>query len=377
MKKQNVVIILLFLLLIFGMTVLNLFSPVREFSDRENRTLQQFPKLSVESYFEGSFSKDYESYITDQFIWRDRWIGMKTAVERSSFKQESKGIYFAKDGYLIEKHEGCFTTDTAKNNLSYLADFMEKVSEEYEKDHVTALVVPNAVEILEEKLPPYAVKGEEGDYLAELQRVLPQGTWFDSEAVLKDHKEETLYYKTDHHWKTLAAFYVYEAWAKEQGLTPLTLEDYEVKTVTEKFQGTIESKVGGDVGMDSIQIFKPHQEQSYHLLYNQKETKEEIYDWKALDTKDKYGVFFGGNQPVVECSIENDSNRRLLVIKDSYAHCFLPFAFHDFEEVDFVDLRYFNESLQQFREKKDYTDILFLYNVSGFAEDPNVAKLKN
>lgn len=63
------------------------------------------------------------------------------------------------------------------------------------------------------------------------------------------------------------------------------------------------------------------------------------------------------------------------MIKDSYAHCFLPFTFHDFSEVDFVDLRYFNESLRDYMEEKDYTDVLFLYNASGFAEDPNVARL--
>ena len=79
----------------------------------------------------------------------------------------------------------------------------------------------------------------------------------------------------------------------------------------------------------------------------------------------------------MEADIQNENERRLLVIKDSYAHCFLPFTFHDFGEVDFVDLRYFNESLKELLESKEYTDILFLYNASGFAEDPSVAKLNH
>lgn len=374
-KRQNIAIILLFLFLIFGMTIVNLLTPAKEFSDRENRTLAQMPELSPDSYFSGEFAKDYESYITDQFMFRDQWIGIKTAVERAAFKQESNDIYFAEDGYLIEKHTGSFTSETAERNISYLADFMREMKERYGDGHVKAIVAPNAVDILKDKLPPFASPYDESLYLKKIGEALPEGCWFDSEAVLKEHAEEELYYRTDHHWKTLAAYYVYEAWAKEVGLAPLPLSEYERETVTEKFQGTIEAKVGGDVGYDSIEIFRAKEEPAYSLVYNRKETKTDLYNWDALETKDKYTLYFGGNQPVVEGTIENDSDRRLLVIKDSYAHCFLPFTFHDFSQVDFVDLRYFNESLRAYMEEKDYTDILFLYNASGFAEDPNVARL--
>lgn len=376
-KRQNQILIIVFLLLIFGMTIASLISPVKEFSDRENRALAQRPKLSVDSYFSGAFAKDYESFITDQFLFRDQWIGVKTAVERATLKQESNDVYFAQDGYLIEKHTGSFTNDTAEKNISYLAEFMAEMQEDYGKEHVTAMVIPNAVQILKEKLPKFAASDEEENYLKKIADVLPEGVWFDAEAVLREHIDEELYYRTDHHWKTLAAYYVYAAWAKEKGLSPLALADYEIETVTDEFQGTIEAKVGGDVGCDSIQIFRPKEEKPYSLLYNREETETDLYDWDALKTKDKYALFFGGNQPVVEGTIENGSNRRLLVIKDSYAHCFLPFTFHDFSEVDFVDLRYFNESFREYRKDEEYTDILFLYNASGFAEDASLVKLKN
>ena len=376
-KKQNVIIILLFLLMIFGIGISNFLIPVREFSDKENRALAQAPALSAKYYFSGQFAKDYESYITDQFIGRDRWIGLKTAVERTTFNQEINDIYFAEDGYLIEKHSDNFTGDTAVNNITYLAAFTKEMESLYGAGHVTAMVVPNAVDILKDKLPPFAAPDDESQYLKSISEVLPERSWFDSEAVLLEHSEEAIYFKTDHHWKPLGAYYVYEAWAKEKGYEPLAIEDYEIETVSEDFLGTIESKVGGKTELDSIQIFKPDQEYPYTLLYNRKEKRTDLYDWKVLDTKDKFSVFFGGNQPIIEASIENKSPRKLLVIKDSYAHCFIPFTFHDFSQVDFIDLRYYNESLKSFMESKDYTDILFLYNASGFAEDPNVAKLMN
>ena len=377
-KKQNWTVISLFLVMIFGLTVATLLKPDSEFSEKENRVLAQKPKLAVDSYFSGEFSKDYETYMTDQFLFRDQWIQMKTAVERASLKQEIKGIYFAQDGYLIEKHEDSFQSATASNNIQHLARFMEEVQGEYGDGHVTAMVVPNAVEILKDKLPPLAPDSKEGEYLEYIADALPAGTWFDAADILNQHKEEEIYYRTDHHWKTLGAYYTYEAWAKSVGLSPLKKEEYEVETVTNNFLGTIEAKVGTQVQADSIQIFRPKEEEKYTISYNRSEEKKtELYDWSYLETKDQYSIFFGGNQPLVEDKIDNGSARRLLVIKDSYAHCFLPFTFHDFSQVDFVDLRYFNESLREYREKGNYTDILFLYNASGFAEDPNVVKLGN
>ena len=133
-----------------------------------------------------------------------------------------------------------------------------------------------------------------------------------------------------------------------------------------------------EVVPDTIQSFVKKDLPSYTLDYNNgQKTSEDLYDRSYLETKDKYSVFFGGNQPVIRATIKNGSDRKLLVIKDSYAHCFLPFTFEDYSEVDFIDIRYFNESLKSYLEKSDYTDLLFLYNASGFAEDVSLAKLNS
>lgn len=377
-KKQNWIIIILFLILIFGFTIATLLKSDTGFSEKENRELAQKPDISPERIFNGSYTKDYEKYLTDQFVLRDAWIGLKTQVERGTFKQEINDIYFAKDGYLIEKHTGSFTTDTALRNIQALKGFMETAEQKYGSGHVKAMIVPNAVDILREKLPPFASPAEEKGYLKKVKAALSGDTYFDCESVLREHKDEEIYYRTDHHWKTLAAFYMYEAWAKEIGITPLTKDDYRIETLSKDFLGTIESKVNCRVQSDSIEAFIPKKEVPYVLNYNHsQEIRRDLYDRSFLEKKDKYAVFFGGNQPVIEANTESGSSRKLLVIKDSYAHCFVPFAFHDFSEVDMIDLRYFNESLKDYMNSRNYTDILFLYNASGFAEDPSVIKLGN
>ena len=213
-KRQNWILIIFFLLMIFGFTITSLFKPDTQFSETENRELAQAPQITLENVLSGKFSTDYETYLTDQFVFRDQWIGAKTLAERAIGKQEVNDIYFAADDYLIEKHTGSFDTDTAQRNITYLASFLEDQTARLGTEHVKAMIVPNAVDTLKDKLPPFADSTAEDTYLQQIAEALPAGSFVDLQPVLGDHKEEYIYYRTDHHWTTLGAWYAYEAWCR-------------------------------------------------------------------------------------------------------------------------------------------------------------------
>lgn len=377
MKKiQSWNTITTFCILIFGFTVATLVKPDSEYSETENRTLAQMPEVTVASVLDGTFESDYETYLTDQFVGRDGWIGMKTAVERAMLKKESKDIYFAEDNYLIEKHTGSFTSDTAELNLRVIGQFAQQYQEIFGTEHMTFMVVPNAVAILKDKLPAFASPYDEEEYLQQIADVLPEGTWFDAGEVLREHSSEEIYYRTDHHWTTKAAFYVYQAWASSQGFTVPAEEDYIIEQVTTEFEGTIQSKLGIDTQKDTIEVYKDAEDLFYTVQKNgASEVEYSLYDYSALDTKSKYDIFFGGNQARVTLKTKADNGRKLLVIKDSYAHCFVPFLLEDFEEIEMIDIRYYNQKLSELAAEGGYTDLLFLYNASGFAEDTSISRL--
>ncbi|MBO5485802.1 MAG: hypothetical protein J5988_02575, partial [Eubacterium sp.] len=267
-KWQSCVTAAVFCILILGFTVATLIKPSTEFSETENRVLAQKPEAKPETVLSGEFEEKYEEYLTDQFILRNHWIGIKTAVERLLLKRESRDIYFADDDYLIEKHTGVFTTQMARRNITKLAEFTQLYAEQLGAGHVSVLIIPNAVDILEDKLPPFACAGSGNAYLKQISETLPEETWFDASQILQMHKNEELYYRTDHHWKTLAAFYVYQAWAGRQGYAVPELEDYEIKTVTDSFEGTIQSKLGIRTKGDTIELFFPENEFSYVVKKN-------------------------------------------------------------------------------------------------------------
>lgn len=374
MGRQSCITVFGFCILLFGFTAATIVKPSSEFSETENRVLAQMPEMKAETIWNGGFEADYEAYLTDQFVWRNQWIGLKTSIQWLLLKREVKDIYFAEDGYLIEKHTGTFSSQMARRNIEVLSEFARQY--EGRSEHISVLIVPNAVDILQDKLPPFADLGGGNGYLEQIAQNLPEGIWFDSAAVLRGHADEELYYRTDHHWKTLAAFYVYQAWARRQGYAVPQLADYEIRTVTESFEGTIQSKLGIRTEGDAIELFLPVHEIPC-VVYREStgELVNGLYDYEALDTKDKYAVFLGGNEPFLQIRTEMENGRKILVIKDSYANCFIPFLVGEFQKIDVLDLRYTNRKLSELIETGGYTDLLVLYNASGFAEDMNIAKL--
>lgn len=375
--RQSVNIAAVFLLLIFGFAIATVLKPSNERSETENRLLEQKPVLTWNALISGKFSEDYEAYLSDQFVVRDGWISLKTAFERAALRQEAEDVYFARDNYLIEKHTGVFTAETAERNIQTLAAFFTNLSKSMDPVHLTAMVVPNAVDILRDKLPPFADPYDEEIYLQKIAGALPEGVWFDSSSVLRQHSGEEIYYRTDHHWKTLSAYYTFEAWAGEKGLAGDSAFSFRPVTVTDSFEGTIASRLGIVGRADSIERFDPEIPFDYYLIYNQSDDiRNTVYQDSFLERKDKYAYFYGGNFGLIQAKMpEHETGRNLLVIKDSYAHCFVPFTYALFDQVDMLDTRYYNASISALIGQENYTDILFLFNAAGFAEETSLARL--
>ena len=314
--RQSVNIAAVFLLLIFGFAIATVLKPSNERSETENRLLEQKPDLTWNALISGKFSEDYEAYLSDQFVVRD---GETVSLSR--------------------------TAETAERNIQTLSAFFTNLSKSMDPGHLTAMVVPNAVDILRDKLPPFADPYDEEIYLQKIAGALPEGVWFDSSSVLRQHSGEELYYRTDHHWKTLSAYYTFEAWAGEKGL--------------------------------SIERFDPEIPFDYYLIYNQSDDiRNTVYQDSFLERKDKYAYFYGGNFGLIQAKMpEHETGRKLLVIKDSYAHCFVPFTYALFDQVDMLDTRYYNASISALIGQENYTDILFLFNAAGFAEETSLARL--
>jgi len=375
MRAKALTVIYVFL--IFSLALLGLILPDRTFSENENRYLETLPSFSLKTLFDGSYTADFESYITDQFPLRDEWIAIKTYAERLIGKKESGGVYFAGNGSLIEKFD---TLDEERfaTNAGYLQTYSQRLQDKY---GITpqVMLVPTASAIYPDALPHFAPVV---DQTALIGRLRDAGlSVVDVTDTLTAHRDEYIYYRTDHHWTSLGAYYAYAAYRKAMGDTAAAYDSYTAQTITDRFYGTLYSKVGiRDIAADTITACFP--QRPIHVSYNLGQSESDsFYEYSYLDKGDEYSVFLNANQSLSVISGGADNGRHLLVFKDSYANTFLQFAVNDYETIHVIDLRYFAMSVDAYLEDHvlslgGQTDVLVLYNTKGFSEDGNLFWLK-
>ena len=365
-KKATWVQIVLFLGFIAVFMLLFIFSPNKTFSERENRVLQASPKFSFSSLFSGKYISEFEDYVTDQFPFRDSWVTLKARSEILSGRDENNGIYLCDDGALIEPF-----VSPALSEVDFKLAAIGRLLENTEIPVYFALV-PSASEIWSFKLPADAPNDSQKELID--YAYSETGCYnIDIYSELYEHKNEEIYYRTDHHWTTLGAYYAYVAIMEELGLDYNALSDYTQRVVSESFYGTTYSSSGFSwVSPDSISVYAD--DFGVTVTNYPKGAAETglMYDESALDTKDKYAYFFGGNTPLLIIQTENLAAPSLLIIRDSYMDSLTPFLAPHFSEIHIIDLRYYKLSLAQYIKDADISNILICYNVKNFVEDENV-----
>lgn len=376
-KKHYLVLIIVFAAFLLGLMGLSLLQPDREFSENENRYLQTLPQPTAADIQSGKFGDTVENYLSDQMWLRDRWTALRSRVKMLLQNKDIGGVYLCEDGYYVEK----FTRNDLNeklfaSNLKNLCDFFRRCGEIETVEHITFMPVPTPGYFLKEKLPRYAELFDQDAVFDTIAAALPESTDLldlrqDFAGAMDDVQ---LFYRTDHHWTTAGAFLAYTLWQQSVGLPApdagrFTAEQYP------GFRGTLYSKVL-DVGaaFDTIELYRTEGDTALTVTYSGT-GHESCYELTALAEKDMYKVFFGGNWPIVTITGGEKNGRHLLVLKDSYANAFLPFAAMDYESITVVDLRYYLGSLTAQMQTDGTTDVLVLYSVTNFLTDTNMARL--
>lgn len=369
-KKFNVFLTGLFCAFLGGMLVISLILPDKDFSPLENRYLQKVPTLSLNTLKNGQFMEQAESYASDHVPGRDLWVAMKSWCERLSGKQENNGVYFGKEGALINRVD---TPDPEllSSDIGYVNKLAGNVNVP-----VYLGLIPSAAATWHDKLPKGAPTADEFAIIKALYADT-DATTVDLIGALSAHKDEAIYYRTDHHWTSLGAYYGANALLSAMGMEELNLSDYEKTTVSTQFYGTIFSSSGVRwVEPDPIDIYIPEENTSVTSYFTGTPTEGELYVERFLDVKDKYSYFLGGNQPL--CIVRSEKNPdapKVMVIRDSYSDALAPFLTERFSEIHLYDLRYNKDSVKKYVEDNGIDAVVVLYSFSNFASDKNLKAL--
>lgn len=374
-KKIHELNILIFLGFLFSCFIIQIITPQKTFSESENRYLQKRPKFTLQKLVNGKFAKEYDSYMSDQFPGRNQWVMVKVLAERFQGKRDVNDVYFGSGQYLIEKLDiEDLVNEQLEKNLSAVTGFTKKMEEQVGSGHIKIMIVPGASQVMSDRLPAFAAPYNQSNITERLKLMVGADKVVPVEQALQQHHKEPLYYKTDHHWTSLGAFYGYQAWADEADLTPWSRESFEVVTVSQDFLGTVYSKLNVPHKPDSMEVFRPLESTFYRVFYDGiNQEYNQLYNYDALAGKDKYSLYLDGNHGLVEIRNEEKGpavqEKRLLIIRDSFAHTFAPFAVNHFEVTYLIDLRYFNLSTADFIRENKITDLLILYQIPSLAKE--------
>lgn len=370
-------VVLLFIGIIVVMQAAFWLLPRRSFSENEKRVLSEAPQIDAAGIADGSVFRSIESYLSDHFPGRELWVGANAYLENAEGRGATEDIVRGTDGWLFTAPVSD-DRETLWDNMQAITTFSEKQSVP-----VSMMAVPSAGAVVSDKLPALHMPYPDADLLEEARRIAGNTLhWVDLYTdFCSAEQPERLYYRTDHHWTSEGAYRAYCLLMEELGQSSVPRDDFTVEQIS-GFYGTSYSKSGlWLTEPDTLELWTGSDIQAVTTVYDANRadpvTREGMFFREYLEDADKYPVFLGGNHARVHIETNADSGKRLLVIKDSYAHALAPFLVEEYSTIDLIDLRYFKQqTISSWLEENPADEILLVYGLSSLAEDKNLQWLE-
>ena len=344
------------------MLILTIVLPKKEFSENENRYLKTFPIFKIEKILNGKYMTLMTDYIADHFPFRENLLSFKTNTLKLVGVKRQNNVYYADDDYLIEEYSKPVNNEKIINIVNRFINNNPNIKYDF-------MLVPTSTYILKDKLPKYNLNYDESKTIDYFKNKF-LGNFIDVTDILLNHKEEDIYYRTDHHWTTKGAYYGYLKFSMYNNIIPY---NYNFKEVSNSFYGTLYSKVI-DNNIKPDTIYQAVDNNKYLINYQGNETSS-LYNEDYLNKKDKYSYFLNGNQSLITISNLNVTDNEILIIKDSYANSFIPLICRHFSKIHVIDPRYYKGTISNYIKENNINHVLFLYNVKTIDEDLGILSI--
>lgn len=369
-KTLSLVLIIVFTAFITCVGMLYVLMPKSDYSSTEKRYLSRLPSLSYESVKEGSFSTEFESFLADQTPCRKFFVSLNAYFELIKGNNGSNGVYLGKDGWLIEKP---FERDNRFSvNMKKIASFCDKI------DVPSAVVaVPVKGAVYKEKLPTNALEYCDYSMIDSVPGYLGnKAVFIDVRNLFESKKNETqLFYKTDHHWTSDATFLTYRLICNSLDLQPTDDKNYAVSEYDGFFGTSYSTSCYTLTKPDSLKIYRNVKTENSVSVTVSEGAEDKHYSSMFFDNRlsedDMYTAFLDGNHGLVEIETQNDGPS-LLVIKDSFAHCLVPFLADNYSRIVMIDLRYYKKSVYDLVSESSFDQVLFVYGMDSLATSRDI-----
>ena len=366
-KRFSVFLCSFFAFVILITAILVFLLPKEPFSADENRMLATFPSFSGGSLLEGKYTAQIASYLRDRMPSRGELLKTKALAEYALLKQENNHVIIAANSYLIKRFS--YTDgqlDTFRENIQQIVGLKNALLA-WEKPAVF-VCAPRAVDVLGDRCSKLLAEPSERSPWHILSETDPDAITLTACLSQRISRGEKVWFHTDHHWTAVGAYSAYEALGDALGYTPLPRDSFLEVEVSRTFLGTSYSACQFPfVRPDTVVAMRYAGDTAYtctNMLTGQEQSG--FYVEEALAGKDHYQYFLGANTAHLRIQKDPEKPRpTLLLIKDSYAQCLVPYLARHFD-IELIDLRYFRgdatDAVREILQSRQYAGTLILCN---------------
>lgn len=429
-KTHHFIKIFLFFTMIGIIGILSLVLSRPSKSETEKRELAKFPEFSFSALLDGSYASAIDTWYSDTMPNRDSLITLNNklwVVKGFSIGGEVQGTVTQGDDIpnvfddpliiptqpdtnnttsTTQKPEDETTKPDPDNkgetiNALYVYDnaaysyfsFIKSTSAKYVgaietaatrldgKANVYDIIVPLATDIvLKDSVRENLNTSDQRAAINYMYSGFKKAKTVSIFDTLRNHRDEYLYFRTDHHWTALAAYYTYVEWADVKGITANALDSYETVTF-DGFLGTLYAKTNSAAlskTPDEVIAYYPNGTNNITITQNDGST---LY-WKIVTdvsnwaTGSKYNTFIGGdNQFSIIENPEITDGSACVVVKESFGNAFVPFLVDHYQYVYVIDYRYYYGNFYSFVEQNNVQDVIFINNISATSTSARVDDL--
>lgn len=420
---------ILFVCILMGVGLCSLLLPKAVFSEYEKRELEPMPDFSATALFSGRFLRDFEAHYADTFPWRDQLIQLGAAIDEAKGFRGSGDVKIYQgsgsvgpevsapppaepppsssvpdpgsttpeqppqseapppqssapeappqvpDGYVTEGtfisgDRGCYlfggNRPGAKEYARILTAFADRLQGVQPHTRVWNMVVPTSGEYYIPQRYQYmtASQKENIDYL--YSNLGPSVQGVDADYWLRVHAQEYLYFRTDHHWTALGAYYAYVAYCHQAGLEPVSVSLLEKKTI-QPFVGTIynhtrDARLQQNPDWVDYYLVDPTA-RAFLTTKAQPNLEQEVPVYAEYASGgNAYSVFIWADNPLFRIQTGAGTGKSCLLLKESYGNAFAPWLMANYDTVYVIDYRHYEKSVYNFVIEHGVDDVLFLNN---------------
>lgn len=353
--KKNGITVSAMAIVLFGLTLLSIFLPKKDFSESERRPLAEYPKITWESVLSGDFVRNFEKASLDRFPARNAFRTIKAVSSYYVFRRLDNNKIYLHDGYAAK-----LEYPMNESSLDYAIARFKGLYDKYMAGTDVKLyfsVIPDKSRFLAAENGYLSM-----DYDAFIKKMRKGTDYMTYIDIMNDLSIED-YYKTDTHWRQERLTGVANALAFAMGSS--VSGDYTEKLLDVPFYGVYYGQSALPLPPEKMYYLTSDMMDSFTVtVYDAaKPYRSEVYDMEKAHGKDPYEMFLSGSVSLLTIDNENaKTEKELIIFRDSFGSSIAPLLAEGYKKVTLVDIRYLSSDLVGRFLKFENQDVLFLYS---------------